>query len=104
MPATEVLRRLRELESRYDRTLPPGALELARCGNLARYRACRGAARSIFFDRFARNAQRAIQARRVASPDPVEDLALDGLAIDLRAARRQGLTWLSRRKSGQRNG
>ena len=96
MSATEFLRRLRKLESRYDRTVPPCALELARCGNFARYRARRAVMQSKFFDRFARAAQRAIQCRREASASPIRNAALDELATDLRAARRQGLTWLSR--------
>ena len=100
MSASEYARRLYRLESRYDRTVPPGALELARCGDLARYRARRAAIQSKFFDRFAREAQRAIQGHRETPAGPIRDRALDALATDLRAARRQGLTWLSRRNGG----
>ena len=99
MSFTEFSRRLAQLEARYDRAVPPHALELARCGNLARYRARRTVVQSKFFDRFAREAQRAIQARRAtpayANRDDALD-ALDALANDLGAARRQGLAWLSR--------
>ena len=64
MSSTEYLRRLAQLEARYDLAVPPHALELARWDTLARYRARRAAVQSKFFDRFAREAQRAIQARR----------------------------------------
>lgn len=97
MPLSEFRRRLDLLELRYDQTVPPRALELARCGNLARYRVRRAAMQSKFFDRFAKEAQRAIQGRRKESAGPIHEPALDKLAADLRAARRQGLTWLARR-------
>ncbi len=97
MSTTEFRRRLRQLELRYDQTVPHRALELAQCGDLARYRVRRAAMQSKFFDRFAREAQRAIQGRRKGPAGPIHEPALDKLAADLRAARRQGLTWLARR-------
>jgi len=99
MSTTEYSRRLCRLELLHDQAVPPHALELARHGDLARMRAHRAANRSRFFDRFARDAQRAIQCRRAASALPIRDSALDGLAIDLRAARRRGLRWLARENS-----
>ena len=45
MSSTEYLRRLAQLEARYDLAVPPHALELARWGTLARYRARRAAVR-----------------------------------------------------------
>ena len=96
MSSTEYLHRLAQLEARYDLAVPPHALELARWGTLARYRARRAAVQSKFFDRFAREAQRAIQARRAVRVRSNRDHSLDALANYLRAARRQGLAWLSR--------
>jgi hypothetical protein len=96
MSNIETLRRLRELETYYDQAVPHHALELARSGSLARYRARRAAVQSKFFDHFASQAQRAIQGHRAAPTHTQCNPALEALANDLRAARRQGLAWLSR--------
>jgi hypothetical protein len=81
------------LHARYDGEVPKPAREAANAGGTTRLAALRAEARRLMFDGLARDALRALAARRVRLGDgaPANDPNLNALARNLRFYRDRGV-------------